>query len=74
MRLVRTEIKRAREQGVSWQAVIDALRPVTQELWVSLPPEERARFLRHLRRWMCIAIGYRRQSPAASTARSGSDN
>jgi uncharacterized NAD(P)/FAD-binding protein YdhS len=51
MRLVRAEIKRAREQGLSWQAVIDALRPMTQELWVSLPPEERARFLRHLRPW-----------------------
>jgi uncharacterized NAD(P)/FAD-binding protein YdhS len=51
MRLVRAEIKRAREQGVSWQAVIDAFRPVTQELWVSLPPDERARFLRHLRPW-----------------------
>ena len=51
MRLVRAEIKRARDQGGSWQTVIDALRPLTQELWLSLPPAERARFLRHLRPW-----------------------
>lgn len=50
-RLVRREICREREQGASWQAIIDALRPVTQELWLSLPPAERGRFLRHLRPW-----------------------
>jgi len=49
--LVRREIARERENGASWQAIIDALRPVTQELWLALPPAERARFLRHLRPW-----------------------
>jgi uncharacterized NAD(P)/FAD-binding protein YdhS len=33
----------------SWQPVIDALRPVTQELWRRASQRERARFLRHLR-------------------------
>ncbi len=41
-RLLRREIARERENGASWQAIIDALRPVTQELWLSLPPAERA--------------------------------
>lgn len=50
-RLVRQEIARERENGASWQAIIDALRPVTQELWLSLPPAERQRFLRHVRPW-----------------------
>ena len=50
-RLLRREIARERENGASWQAIIDALRPVTQELWLSLPPAERARFLRHVRPW-----------------------
>ncbi|HXY99671.1 MAG TPA: FAD/NAD(P)-binding protein [Stellaceae bacterium] len=50
-RLVRQEIARARENGASWQAIIDALRPATQELWLSLPAAERGRFLRHLRPW-----------------------
>jgi uncharacterized NAD(P)/FAD-binding protein YdhS len=30
--------------------VIDSLRPITARLWGRLPPAERARFLRHLRR------------------------
>jgi uncharacterized NAD(P)/FAD-binding protein YdhS len=51
MRLMRSEIIAARAQGVSWQAVIDGLRPVTQELWCALTPKERARFLRHVRPW-----------------------
>jgi uncharacterized NAD(P)/FAD-binding protein YdhS len=35
--------------GQPWQGVVDALRPVTQELWQTMPPQDRARFLRHLR-------------------------
>jgi uncharacterized NAD(P)/FAD-binding protein YdhS len=50
-RLVRHEIARERENGKSWHAIIDGLRPVTQELWLTLPPAERTRFLRHLRPW-----------------------
>jgi uncharacterized NAD(P)/FAD-binding protein YdhS len=50
-RLLREEIVRERENGASWQAIIDALRPVTQTLWLSLPLAERARFLRHVRPW-----------------------
>jgi uncharacterized NAD(P)/FAD-binding protein YdhS len=47
---VRAEIRRAAEQGSDWRAVIDSLRPITARLWGRLPPAERARFLRHLRR------------------------
>jgi uncharacterized NAD(P)/FAD-binding protein YdhS len=47
---VRRRIRTERANG--WQSVIDALRPVTQELWRRAPHTERARFLRHLRaRW-----------------------
>jgi uncharacterized NAD(P)/FAD-binding protein YdhS len=36
----------------NWQGVIDALRPITQELWRRAPIIERKRFLRHLQaRW-----------------------
>ena len=31
------------------RSVVDALRPVNQALWQALPPEERRRFIRHLR-------------------------
>jgi uncharacterized NAD(P)/FAD-binding protein YdhS len=33
---------------VDWRDVINALRPVTPKLWQSLPPQERARFLRRV--------------------------
>lgn len=47
--LLRTFRRRIRaERGAGWQSVIDALRPVTQELWRRTPHTERARFLRHL--------------------------
>jgi uncharacterized NAD(P)/FAD-binding protein YdhS len=34
---------------VDWRGVIDALRPVTQEIWKTLDYAERRRFLRHAR-------------------------
>jgi uncharacterized NAD(P)/FAD-binding protein YdhS len=45
----RAEIASARRAGVDWRSVIDALRPITDELWTGLPRSEQARFLRHLR-------------------------
>lgn len=49
MRLIRSQVRAAAETGSDWRAVIDALRPVTQEVWRSLPNEERRRFMRHAR-------------------------
>jgi len=49
LRLLRAEVKRAAATGVDWRAVVDALRPHTQQLWQSLPLEEKQRFLRHAR-------------------------
>jgi uncharacterized NAD(P)/FAD-binding protein YdhS len=49
LRMVREQVRAASVAGVDWRAVIDALRPVTQKIWQSLPFEERRRFLRHLR-------------------------
>ena len=46
---VRWEVQRAEAQGVEWHSVIDSLRPVTAEIWRSLGPDDRNRFLRHLR-------------------------
>ncbi len=52
LRLVRAEIARAEAAGSDWRAVIDALRPFTQELWQGWNRGEQRRFLRHLRaRW-----------------------
>lgn len=46
---VRAEVRRARQSGEDWRAVIDALRPCSQALWQGFSWEERARFLRHVR-------------------------
>jgi uncharacterized NAD(P)/FAD-binding protein YdhS len=51
LRIVRTEIRRAAEDGRDWRAVIDSLRPDTRDLWRNLPLAEKQRFLRHLRPW-----------------------
>lgn len=51
LRRVRDEIGRAEDAGQDWRAVIDALRPDTQDLWRRLPIAEKQRFLRHLRPW-----------------------
>jgi uncharacterized NAD(P)/FAD-binding protein YdhS len=37
----------AEREGGDWRAVIDGLRPVTQQLWQRLSPASRRRFLRH---------------------------
>lgn len=49
LRLVRAQVKDAMEGNGDWPEVIDALRPVTQKIWQSLPLCERKRFLRHVR-------------------------
>jgi uncharacterized NAD(P)/FAD-binding protein YdhS len=49
MRLVRNQVRAASKQGIDWRAVIDSLRPFTQQIWRSLPLAEKRRFLRHVR-------------------------
>ncbi|HXZ40335.1 MAG TPA: hypothetical protein VEG68_06305, partial [Terriglobales bacterium] len=49
VRLIRTEVARAKRQNGDWRAVIDSMRPFAQRIWRSLPRQEQRRFLRHLR-------------------------
>jgi uncharacterized NAD(P)/FAD-binding protein YdhS len=49
LRLIRSQVRTAAATGTDWRSVIDALRPVTQDIWRSLPTEERRRFMRHAR-------------------------
>jgi uncharacterized NAD(P)/FAD-binding protein YdhS len=49
LRLIRTEVQTAERSGGDWRAVIDSLRPYTQEIWRSLSFKEQRRFLRHVR-------------------------
>jgi uncharacterized NAD(P)/FAD-binding protein YdhS len=46
---IRMQVIVARMRGYDWRAVVDAVRPATQQIWRSLPVRERRRFLRHLR-------------------------
>lgn len=48
-RTVREDIGKAATHGTDWRAVIDSLRPVTQEIWKDFTPDERRRFLRHVK-------------------------
>ena len=48
---MRREARRAAAEGFGWRSVVDALRPHTQLLWQELAPEDKRRFLRHLRSW-----------------------
>jgi uncharacterized NAD(P)/FAD-binding protein YdhS len=49
LRLIRSQARDAENQNSDWRAVIDSLRPFTQQIWQSLPLTEQRRFLRHLR-------------------------
>lgn len=46
------ECRAAADRGVGWRAVVDGVRPATQDLWRRLPLDERRRFLDvHARAW-----------------------
>lgn len=49
VRTVRAEIELAAVRGHGWRDVIDGLRPFTRALWQDLSPDDRRRFLRHVR-------------------------
>lgn len=49
LRVIRAHVKVAENSGSGWRAVIDSLRPFTQQIWRDLPRAERRRFLRHVR-------------------------
>jgi uncharacterized NAD(P)/FAD-binding protein YdhS len=51
LRDVRRNAVLAEQTGCTWHAVIDGLRPFTQDVWQLMSPEDRARFLRHVRPW-----------------------
>lgn len=46
---LRREVREAAALGKDWRTVIDAVRPVSQQLWQKFSWEERARFMRHVR-------------------------
>ena len=61
LRMVRAQVQKAQEQGIDWRGVIGSLRTVTQQMWQSLPEEEKRRFLRHVRPFWDV---HRHRAPA----------
>jgi uncharacterized NAD(P)/FAD-binding protein YdhS len=51
VKMLRAEARRAVRDGSTWQAALDELRPFGRDLWQNLSPDDRSRFLRHLRPW-----------------------
>ncbi len=46
---LKADVRRAQREGLDWRSAFDALRPYHHRIWQFLPPEERRRFLRHVR-------------------------
>jgi uncharacterized NAD(P)/FAD-binding protein YdhS len=38
-------------KGGDWRSVVDGIRPLTQQIWLRLPPVSKRRFLEHARAW-----------------------
>jgi len=55
LKFVRRQMQIAAESGSDWRAVIDSLRPHTQELWLNLPLAEKKYFMQHLSRYWNVA-------------------
>jgi uncharacterized NAD(P)/FAD-binding protein YdhS len=64
-RLLRQQAQHVIAKGQPWQTVIDAMRPVTQELWQTMTLKDRARFLRHMRPWW--DVHRHRMAPTVAT-------
>ena len=45
----RIHVRKLKDQGVTGEAVVDSLRPLTQKIWMQLKKTEKERFLYHLR-------------------------
>jgi uncharacterized NAD(P)/FAD-binding protein YdhS len=65
LKSVRRHIKKAETESTDWRAVIDSLRPVTQEIWLNLPVSEKRYFMQHLSRYWNVA---RHRMPAEAAA------
>lgn len=65
-RWLRSLAREAERKGGTWRDAMDGVRPFVRRIWRSLPPVERARFLRHGQRWWDI---HRHRMPPCSEAR-----
>ncbi|MCU1450691.1 MAG: hypothetical protein JWP02_2861 [Acidimicrobiales bacterium] len=63
---MRRAVRGAEARGEDWRPLVDGLRPVTQQIWRSLPEDERRRFLRRAARlW---EVHRHRMAPAVAAS------
>ncbi|HLM59372.1 MAG TPA: FAD/NAD(P)-binding protein [Pyrinomonadaceae bacterium] len=55
LKIVRRHVEKAESDSSDWRAVIDSLRPQTQEIWQTLPEAEKRYFMQHLSRYWNVA-------------------
>lgn len=55
LKAVRRHIKKAESENIDWRAVIDSLRPATQQIWLNLPLAAKRHFKQHLSRYWNVA-------------------
>lgn len=55
LKTVRKHTHKAAADSSDWRAVIDSLRPVTQQIWLDLPLAEKRYFMQHLSRYWNVA-------------------
>lgn len=60
LRELRAKAALAEHDGFDWRTVVDPIRPLSRQLWMAWPQNERRRFLRHLRPFFEI---HRRRMP-----------
>jgi len=55
LKTVRRHIDLAARQNLDWRGVVDSIRPVSQQIWIGLPMEEKRYFMQHLSRYWNVA-------------------
>ncbi len=51
LRFMRAEARKASRASANWQPIVDEIRPFMQDVWQTMSPSDKARFVRHLRPW-----------------------
>jgi uncharacterized NAD(P)/FAD-binding protein YdhS len=51
LRMIRHRVRQAEREGDDWRAVVDSLRPVTNDIWTSFELSEQRRVYRHAKTW-----------------------
>jgi uncharacterized NAD(P)/FAD-binding protein YdhS len=65
LQALRREVRAMAARGEPWQWVMERMRSITPALWARLTPDDKRRFLRHLRPWWDV---HRHRAPPETSA------